>query len=118
MDELLSLTEFNFENLIALTGSDPSFIRMLLQEFRSGNTSTLSDLEEKLRQKDYGAARQCVHRLRGGAGNLGAMRLFTQATQLEEQLQKTGAFRKETLEGFRTAFAAVMQQIDSVLPTP
>ncbi len=116
MDELQSLTEFNFENLLALTGEGPHFIKMLLQEFRSGNVNTLAELADKLRKHDLVAARQCVHRLRGGAGNLGAMGLFAHASQLEEELQKTGTYRQETMDQFKSSFELVMQQIDSVLP--
>ena len=90
MDELLLLSEFDFEDLFSLTGRDAGFVKMLLFQFQSGHAALLQEIHERLQTADFVGARQRIHRLRGAAGNLGATRLYSDASRLEEELHKTG----------------------------
>ena len=116
MDELLLLSEFDFENLFALTGRDAGFVKMLLFQFYSGHEHLLQEIRDKLQAEDYVGARQRIHRLRGGAGNLGAMRLYEDATVLEEEIHKTGTYRAESLSRFAESFEKVLLEISTLTP--
>nr|CAX83922.1 Sensor protein [uncultured bacterium] len=67
---------------------DEALYRRLLEHFRSEFAHAARGIDEALRQEDGAAAIARVHKLKGVAGNLGAVELFRNAHLLEKALRE------------------------------
>jgi len=66
---------------------DPTFVRRLIDGFRSDAERLVKEISEALTQRKYDAVRDCAHALKGGAASVGA----TQLTQLARKIEQSGA---------------------------
>ncbi len=73
---------------LARVSGNKKLYRELLDKFADRYSSAKEELEKLIEEKDAEAARGLVHTIKGVAGNLGAMRLFSLAGDLEVAVLK------------------------------
>jgi PAS domain S-box-containing protein len=81
--------------------------RRLLDQFASDQAAAAQDMATVLDAGDRVAARKIVHRVRGVAGNIGAVRLHAVATALETAL----ANGKDDCDPLMRDFTALLQEV-------
>ncbi|MBF0461248.1 MAG: response regulator [Magnetococcales bacterium] len=102
-----SLPGFDLERGLAPLGGDRRLWRQLVARFAEDFAQVETEMTACLLRRDREAERQQVHRLRGVAGNLGAMTLHAAATLLEERLQ-TGKHVNAARKRFRQALTEAL----------
>jgi CheY-like chemotaxis protein/nitrogen-specific signal transduction histidine kinase/HPt (histidine-containing phosphotransfer) domain-containing protein len=106
----LSLTGFDFTNLLEMVGGDEGMIKELLLGFREEMDSIQSDIEARIQENKLHEAGKLFHRVKGTAGNLGAMGLSEISATLETSL-KRNVLDSRDYDKFKNLF----QQTKSVL---
>lgn len=69
---------------LAKLSPDPTFVRRLLEGFRSDTDRLVREITAALTERKYAAVRDLAHALKGGAASVGA----TQLTQLAKRLEQ------------------------------
>lgn len=88
---------------------EPSFLAELLEAFKEESPGLLEGIRTAVQTNDAHRLRQSAHSLKGGSGNLGAVRLQALCAELE----KRG--RAGTLEGAGTLAAQVETEYQRVI---
>ena len=60
----------------------------LLNDFIAGNSGTVEEIRQLLEKGDTASAQSRVHTLKGVAGNLSALEVFTAAQELEASIRQ------------------------------
>lgn len=113
----------DLRGLSVVYGNDPRRLAPVMEQWSSGMTDILKDLERSVDAKAWGAALAATHRIKGSAGIAGAARLSAAAAALEVALRGgdaanianertrvrslTQASLNEAAEWRRSAYAAV-----------
>ncbi|MBF0461251.1 MAG: PAS domain S-box protein [Magnetococcales bacterium] len=103
------LPGFDWERGVATLGGDGRLWRRLVVRFAEDFAQAEAELAACVVRRDREAERQQVHRLRGVAGNLGALSLSAAAAMLEERLQTNKpvhAARKRLRQALAEALAS------------
>jgi len=111
------LVLFDFENILSLLGNNQTLLAEILQEFKDGMQSFLTDLNDLLLAQDRLAAMALVHDLKGTAGNMGAIRLHAAVTDLDAVL-KVRLPNQASVQNFSQTFVATMASLDNLLNLP
>ena len=86
----------------------PAFVEDLLASFSEDSERALRDIERALDAQDYGQWRDQLHKLRGGASDVGANRLAQLCAEAERikpyEMKGMGATQK--LDGVRLALTS------------
>ncbi|MCF7986056.1 MAG: PAS domain S-box protein [Methylovulum sp.] len=107
--------DFDLRHLLAMLGNDQAFAAQLLLSFIDDFTSLPSEIDAAISAEQWGLARELVHKIKGAAGNVGAMGLYQGAVALEDRL-KTGAAFIEELQQFHHAFEQAKIKILAMQP--
>jgi len=106
----LNLEGFDFTNLLEMVGGDEGVVKELLLGFRGEMESIQDDIDGHLKENRLHEAGELLHRVKGTAGNLGAIGLREIAVTLEANLK-----RNEFDSGIYEEFRKVFQHTKSVL---
>ena len=85
---------------------------MILQTFYNENLLVGEELQKALANKDFTAAEQITHKIKGSAGNIGAIGLHDAAAQLQNALkEKNEALVHPALESFGVILRKTLAEI-------
>ncbi len=98
----LNLPGFELDKLLQMLGGNRTRAIQLLLDFSDDLASVPEEVRASLAAEDFATARQTAHRVKGTAGNIGAMDLHAAAVKLETQL-KHGQPDQQTWQSFITA---------------
>lgn len=107
------LAGFDLASPLFLLGGDQSMLGELLRGFKQDMAGVPEQIREKAEAGDLNAAREIAHKIKGSAGNVGAMDLHKIAQQLEKEL-KEGSYHPATLQKFSDQFRISMDEIDKL----
>ncbi len=79
---------FDTERLQLITGDDPEALCHFLKIFIESTESSLLEIKSDIQSKNKETGKQHAHRLKGSAGNSGAMILYDLAIQIEGQIER------------------------------
>ncbi|WP_137939938.1 response regulator [Chitinivorax sp. B] len=98
-------------------GGKTTFLRRMLSRFRTGYSDAAHRLRELLDSVQYDDARRYAHSLKGVAATLGADRVATVATDIEQRINRRepDGIERE-LQELDAGLAVVLSSIDSWLP--
>ncbi len=101
---------------LARVSGKKKLYRSLLEKFIARYQASQMELEKILAAEDTEAARGLVHTIKGVAGNIGAMDLFTLAGKLEKKVQKSlPAVTDKLVKEFAAALDEVNDSTRAVL---
>jgi signal transduction histidine kinase/FixJ family two-component response regulator/HPt (histidine-containing phosphotransfer) domain-containing protein len=109
-----SLPGFDFTDTLRLVGGDRSLLLELLSGFRDDMRGVSAEIQAKAMAGEFEAARLLVHKVKGAAGNLGAVDLYGIAMRLENEIKKE-RFDDSTFAVFEDQFNKTMAVIEGQL---
>ncbi|MBS1196776.1 MAG: hypothetical protein H6R18_561 [Proteobacteria bacterium] len=109
-NSLPNMRGFDLTRLSVMLGGDNEQILRLLQLFANDMAGTQQELETALATGDLAQARSVAHRMKGAAGNAGAMDLYRAAEMLEAEL-RDGKADPVTVSTLRSCFSDAMAQL-------
>ena len=116
---LESLPGFDLNNLMALLGHNKAFAIQLLITFKDHMNNLADEIEAMISAGNFAAAGQLAHKIKGAAGNIGAVRLHEASETLEAELkQKLYATLNTFLETFEQTMSAIATLRQSQPPIP
>ncbi|HYF69882.1 MAG TPA: ATP-binding protein [Ohtaekwangia sp.] len=95
-----------------MTLHDESLFQSVLQQFIEETQQDLSDLNEKLNEKNNVAIREIVHKLAGRVGQIGILPLSLKLRQIETKIEEG-----ETLDAIFLPLVNVRKEVDQLLAT-
>lgn len=104
-----SLEGFDLTGLKKIMNDERAMIH-LLKRFHNHNFDVINNIKVALETSQIDAAKRMVHKLKGTAGNLGAMRLHEAATALDSELA-TGKWSERTWQTFVAEFQHALGEI-------
>ena len=107
---LENLQGFELQNLLAMLNNDKERATRLLLNFKDNVENIPNKIEAFMIANDISAANECIHKIKGSAGNIGAMRLYTTAKTLETELNP------DTFSVFKKEFEQAMLSISTLQP--
>jgi PAS domain S-box-containing protein len=116
-----ALPGFNLADGLRRLRGNHAFYRKLLIEFSAENEHAVSTLIGASEAKDYSAARDRVHSIKGISGNLGAERLQAAASELEDLLKDAGSHGRapenltRQVEDFTSALHQALESARSLM---
>jgi len=95
----------------------PAFVQDLLTSFSEDSERALRDIERALIAQDYGQWRDQLHKLKGGASDLGANQLAQLCAEAEriKPYEMTGIGAGQKLDGVRLALAGAQAALTAYL---
>jgi len=106
---VVALEGFDLTNLRRIMNDERAMIH-LLKRFCNHNIDSLSQIKMAVESQQFGTAERLVHKLKGTAGNLGAMKLHSIATRLDNEL-KAGQCTAEAWSEFEKIFSHALGEI-------
>ena len=103
------LEGFDLTNLRRIMNDERAMIH-LLKRFCNHNVDSASQIKKAIDSQQVDAAERLVHKLKGTAGNLGAMDLHRIASLLDNEL-KAGHCKAETWSEFERIFTHTLNEI-------
>ncbi|MGZ5053163.1 MAG: Hpt domain-containing protein, partial [Methylobacter sp.] len=107
---------FDLQNLWAMIGDNPAMALSLLQTFRDSMQGVPDEVAAFVAAGDPVRAKAQVHKLKGAAGTVGAVRLYAAATEVEAELNEH--LSAAALARFKEAFDQTMAVIAALPPAP
>ena len=102
----------NLEPLRDALGGDEAFLAHLLERFAKDLEQILPALDRATFEDDLSAARELVHKVKGSAGDLGAMRVRAASQSFEMELAQ-GVFLPASLDSFSKAVHSLRAALDA-----
>ena len=90
-------------------GGNPVLFKKLLRQFAEDYHNLGTEVAEAIERKEYGAAKELVHGIKGVAGNLSTQRLFSASTELD------AALNTRTLDSIPELAREFYQALDEVI---
>jgi HPt (histidine-containing phosphotransfer) domain-containing protein len=112
--KLESLKGLALDDLIEVFSENLMDLVELLEGYKVRNEKTCDEIKMYLDQHDFAAARSILHKIKGSAGNIGAMELSKAAASLDDDLN-LGHFTNEKYNHFKLLFDETMATINSLL---
>ncbi len=85
----------------------------ILKKFNKNQSNGIEQIKVALEQKDLGLAERLAHTIKGVSGNIGAMKLYTLASELESEIKD---YAKKNIESIPPIyFESTQEQLDIVL---
>jgi CheY-like chemotaxis protein len=110
--EMLALTSLDVLEGVRRIGGRVEAYRKQLRRFREHYPDAVSGLHRLLAAGDIQGAEEYCHALKGITGNIGAMALFEQITDIDNRLKQGESPDADALEALRVSLHQVMQDID------
>jgi HPt (histidine-containing phosphotransfer) domain-containing protein len=108
-----SANPVNLQRLDEVTGGDPAFAIELLDLFLGDSGATILKLQPLIEQCQTNLLKREAHKLKGSAGNLGALRLAQLARAVEQAaLKEDAATLHAHVAGIHLEFARVRAQLE------
>ncbi|MBL6986811.1 MAG: response regulator, partial [Methylobacter sp.] len=97
---------------------EASFYREFLNEFYRQDRGTPRKIRQLLEAKQYDAAGELIHRIKGSAGNLGFLDIFETATNTEKAVRNQAAKQDiiDSFSDFEVKMEQLMTAIESLHP--
>ena len=112
-DDWPALPDIQIDEVRDRLGGDRALFIQLLERMTQEAPGILQQVRRAWQQGDGAAAASLLHRLRGQAGNLGAMQLARQLGQAEDSAQQ-GILQADGLQSIQAVCAALQQQWSAV----
>jgi HPt (histidine-containing phosphotransfer) domain-containing protein len=112
--KLESLKGLALDDLIEVFSENLMDLVELLEGYKVRNEKICDEINMHLDQNDFASAGSIFHKIKGSAGNIGAMELSKAAASLEDDL-KLGHFTNEKYNHFKLVFSETIATIDSLL---
>jgi two-component system sensor histidine kinase/response regulator len=97
---------------LAEASGKPALVERLVTSFVNATEESLARLRQAVESDDLTEALAVTHRLRGSAGSFGAVQLWEQATQAEDQLRQFGAqASSDSVQALLRTWAALKEQL-------
>ncbi|WP_432718315.1 response regulator [Pectinatus frisingensis] len=109
---LPSLSFFAPQDIIKKLNGKTSSYQKILQLFYVNHRNDACTIEQYVLKQEYRKASNCLHELKGAAGNIGANGLYSAAMTLSNALKKDN---KESIKNFLPIFQQTMQCIKRYL---
>jgi len=93
------------------TGTDLHFLKKVLKQFEQENRDVSKNVRDALDRKDFEAAHQLIHTVKGVAGNINAEKLHIAAKELEGKMRER---ETDTLDSYLDHFE---EELELVLDT-
>ncbi|CAK0754626.1 hypothetical protein CCP4SC76_2540002 [Gammaproteobacteria bacterium] len=94
---------------------DRNHLHELLRDFAESIRNDLNAVEQALFAGQTGEARTATHRLKGVAGNLGAIEVYQAALRLDDELRQ-GRYTEDALAALRQAHSQALANLSRILP--
>ncbi len=94
-DELITI---NFEEKRPSIARKPAAYIKLLGMYIDNNQQFSTSLNEAFESKDYDQVKHLVHAIKGSSGNLGMMKVYQYAAEMEEQFLVASSFEPEEIK--------------------
>ncbi len=105
---------FDFSNILPLLNDDVAKLLQVLTMFKDEFADAAGDIDSSIDKGDWVLAEQRMHRLKGVAGNIGAMQLHRLSQLLDDQL-KQHYCDAGLLKQWRIAYADTLQAVGVML---
>jgi HPt (histidine-containing phosphotransfer) domain-containing protein len=105
-----NLPGFDFTNILKMLNGNRQQLAALLVSIADSMAGMPGEIADKVKQADFQGARELAHRIKGTAGNLGAMSLHAAAARLEREL-KAGQCDPGVLAAFGEEFERALSAI-------
>ncbi len=103
------LPGFDLHNLLEMIGDNQELAIRLLLNFMESTKNVPAEIEALLTTRDLVSARERIHKLKGAAGTIGAVRLYTASEALEAELKNE--LPPATFDSFRDVLEQTMSVI-------
>lgn len=110
---LQSLPGFDFTNVLSMVGGDEGVVKELLSGFREDMDAIEAEIAVQIEGHNFSAAGDLMHRIKGTAGNVGAMELHKVAAGMEVAL-KRNELDAANYDNFRAVLLKSKKAIDSL----
>jgi PAS domain S-box-containing protein len=108
-----ALPAFNLDTVLFLLDHDAEKLRHLLREFRAEAAADREQICAAVEAGDFVTAERVAHKLKGVAGNLGAISLFEASRVLDAQL-KEGRCEPEVWAAWQTEVTRVLNELTAI----
>jgi PAS domain S-box-containing protein len=112
-DSPLQLPGFDLSNLEQMLDGDRPLIVSMLEHFRADTSGDLLAIDRAIAAGDFAEAERQAHKLKGVAGNIGAMDVYRLASALDAEL-KQGRCDPAVLNALHDAYRLANASIDSL----
>lgn len=113
VDARLALPGFDLTNLEQMLDGDQPLIISMLEHFRADTSGDLVAIDRAIAAGNLAEAEQQAHKLKGVAGNIGAMEVYHLASELDADL-KRGSCDPTTLNALHESYRQAIRGIDSL----
>jgi HPt (histidine-containing phosphotransfer) domain-containing protein len=114
IEQLQALNGFELSDLLDAFSDDPHELIALLMAFKAHNHDSCTEIKTTLEQNDIATAKILVHKLKGTAGNIGAVELALAASNLDKEL-RSDHFNQETLLQLEANFQLTINSISTLV---
>jgi len=116
-EQHLSLPGFNLDNLLLMLGGNRKLTTELLQSFAEDMAGMPDAIERAAAAGQYDTASELVHKIKGAAGNIGAVDLHVAAARLDLDF-RNGLYDKGNCWQFRETFRQAAEAIAGLQVQP
>ena len=110
ISKLQSLKGFDLSDLLDAFSDEPQDLVDLLLGFKTRHEKIFDEIKLNLDENNMTHAKELVHKLKGTAGNIGAVKLAEAATTLDAEL-RSNQVKPETLTKLEDAFNSTMTSL-------
>lgn len=114
--DISNLPGFDLHNLLKMLGGNRQQLFNILSQFHDEYAGMLLEIESKIVDGALAEAEQVVHKLKGTAGNIGAVELHAISGKLDEEL-KAGHVEPRTLERWGRTFRTTLEVLEKLDPS-
>ncbi|CAK0772202.1 two-component system, sensor histidine kinase [Gammaproteobacteria bacterium] len=107
--EILEIPSFNLKQLSAIF-ENKNTVMDLLRKFLQDTKREIDALEEAFEKQQAMEAKAIAHRLKGVAGNVGAIEIHREIEKLDTELRE-GNFNQKTLEALQQTYIRAVAQV-------
>jgi signal transduction histidine kinase/CheY-like chemotaxis protein/HPt (histidine-containing phosphotransfer) domain-containing protein len=112
--EFLNLKNLHVQKGVRQIGGKVEAYRKQLNRFREHYSDAVGELQRLLNEQGFVAAENYCHALKGVSGNIGALALFENITQIDDLLKQKKSPSSEEFAALNQLLANVINDIDSV----
>ncbi len=112
----LSLPGFQLDNLLRMLGGNLRMATTLLHTFAADMADMPTAIEQAAIAGEYKTAKELAHKIKGAAGNIGAVDLYAAAAQIEAAFDK-GRYDKNACRHFQESFTQTIDTISGIQET-
>jgi signal transduction histidine kinase/ligand-binding sensor domain-containing protein/CheY-like chemotaxis protein/HPt (histidine-containing phosphotransfer) domain-containing protein len=110
MSNINNLPGFELQNLLTMLNNDQELAKQLLINFKENTKNVPNEIAAFMLSENVVAAKELIHKIKGTAGNVGAIKLYAAAEILETQ------FDIAAFDSFKNEFELAMSVIETLRP--